>query len=200
MDALLKRIKFKDNYTLDDLKKEKRIIFFDIDSTLGSASQYHGFYSFDSMLEEKRIHFEKFKKELGVNFSFADFIAVERQCLAMFLRTLKETNSVGFCLSSWMVSATLRGDKSNINPLKLISMVFKEEFPEWDLDVIVGGLSTSPEDRAETVEKIITYTGSDGLIIDDSFDRYKNKKRLIGVDGDSGYRFRDHRVILSKWK
>lgn len=196
---LFDRIIFKENYTMEDLKKEKRIIFFDIDSTLGGSSLHNGMYSFPEISNKKKEEFEVFKKRLGVNFSFMDYRAVEPICLGMFLRTLKDSNAVGFCLSSWVISCKVRGDNANINPIKLIEEVFIDNFSVWERGIIVGGIGSSPMDRGNISKKIADHVNSDYFVIDDSHHEYDIRDGLIEVDGNCGYIYRNHREIMEKW-
>ena len=196
----LDKIIFKEGYSLKDLMKEKRVIFFDIDSTLGGSTSFHGQYYFENQKKEIKEQCEAFKERLGVNFSLADFKAVDLNCLAMFLRTLKDTNSVAFCISSWMTSSRVRGDKANINTIELIEKVFQERFPEWESGIIVGGSSESPTSRGLFCKELSEYINSDYFVIDDSHHEYDIRDGLIEVDGDCGYQFKNHRKILESWK
>lgn len=196
----LNKIFLKENYTLEDLMKEERVIFFDIDSTLGGNTSHHGIYSFEKNLNEKLEVFEAFKKENNVNFSAADFIAVDATCLAMFFRTLKDTNSVAFCISSWVTTCSTRGDKSNINPMTLMEKVFQETFTEWESGTVVGGYSQEPSSRGVFCKKVAEAITADYFIIDDSHKEYDVRDGLVEVDGDCGFVYRDYRTIVEKWK
>lgn len=195
----LDRVILKEDYTLEDLKKEKRIIYFDIDSTLGGSSLHHGIYSFEKYRNEKKVQCDAFKKRHGVNFSIMDFRAVDIMCLAMFLKTLKETNSVAFCISSWMSSSRIRAGAVGMNPITLIEKVFQETFPEWESGIIVGGSPESPTSRGDFCKEMSEYSNSDYFVIDDSHHEYKIREGLIEVDGNCGYVYRDHRKIIETW-
>jgi len=196
----MKNIIFKNGYTIEDLKKEKRVVFFDIDSTLGGNSTHHGLYSFKEQRDLKKEKFKKFQEKYKIPMSGAEYQAVDISCLAMFLRTLKDTNSVAFCVSSWVGSFNCFVENTDMNPIYLIEKVFQDEFPQWENGIIVGGSSESPSSRGQFCKELSEYVEVDYLIIDDSYHEYDNKDGLIEVDGNCGYIYRNHCSIIDKWK
>lgn len=200
----MENIILKSGYTLEDLAKEKRVIFFDIDSTLGGNSFFHGMLSFPSLRDEKRAEYEEWKEKNNIPyFKFIDYIALEKTCLGMFLRTLIDTGAVPFCISSWVTSCSISADKiedEDFNSIAIMQNVFENVLSEWKMTDIVGGRSLNPLSRADFCEALAEKYGFDYFIIDDSWHVYENKKNLIEVNGQCGYQYDNHRKILEKWK
>lgn len=200
----MNNIILKSGYTFEDLAKENRVIFFDIDSTLGGNSFFHGLLSFEGQREEKRIEFEAWKAANNIEyFKFIDYIALEKTCLGMFLRTLLDTGAVPFSISSWVTSCSVGAEKRNVenfNAIDLMDLVFKGVLNEWDMTNIIGGRSLNPLDRGDFCEALAKKYGFDYLIIDDSWHVYENKKNLIEVDGNCGFQYKDYRKILEIWE
>ena len=192
---------FRKDYTIEDLKKEENIIYFDIDGTLGSGDAHRGYKKDESYRNKKKEELEELKKRIGIKFfSFPDFISPDKYCLELFQKFLKEHNAKAFCISSWAVSLKLRSNnalhKKEINPVDLLNEVFKSTYKDWDFNNVVGGkhFSNRGQEVKEFIEKY--ELKSNAAILDDSAGRgYPENELTISVDGRKGFTEKEYKLM-----
>jgi hypothetical protein len=192
---------YKEGYNLEDLLKEESLVFFDIDSTLGSRASHESYKKDESYKIEKRAQMEKIKKDLNVHFfSFADFVALDIQCLAMFQKLLKDTNSKAVCVSSWVVSLERRTKKCP-NEVKLLNAVFKATYENWEEGLVVAGIHMGG-DRGEQLNDLLEEQPltKKNVLVDDSVGHYPETERTVKVNGITGFDYSCYEDAVNKLK
>ena len=185
----------KENYTIEDLQNENKIIYFDIDNTLGSRTGSDGYKDSEKFNKRKLKELNFFLKTNNLSpFDFSDFTSPEIHCLGMFMKLLKETNSKAICVSSWCITLQTRCT-DDIDAIKLLDLIFKHVFEDWEEGLIVG-LNSFSGDRAD---EAINFTKQHGLtnnylVVDDAVGiSYKETDKTINVDGILGFTYYNYK-------
>lgn len=166
------------------------IIFFDIDGTLSSNSDFF-------VLKQEQSHID-FCKYLFSQYDFKtikyfEFETLSHSSIALFAKLLTVTNSKAVCLSSWINS------KEPELFIKELSICFNliADFPK---DFLIGFTSGGGGDRhnLDILPFLDKYNISlPWIAIDDGFHQYINCYRTVNVVSNDAFILKDFNKALS---
>jgi hypothetical protein len=173
------------------LPKTKKIIFFDIDSTLSTSTDHHFFGRMKNYQDYKKSIYQDWE-----TIRFYDFQSLSHSCIALFAGLLAQTGAKAVCVSSWN-----RSSKAELY-VKELQQAFETmgEFPE---DWLLGFSGCGGGDRYEhsmlPLIKEIKFKG-EYVALDDGGFEYSNQENVIIVDGRLGFNFYDYEKALKVLK
>lgn len=181
-----------------DVKKEncnanfenKPIIFFDICNTLGKVETI-------TEKNQKKIDrndlYLNFCKRNDICVNKTDFFHLNENSLFYLNKLIKETNSIGVCISSWNKSLKVRNKNKNV--VKILNMIFKEIEPTWSLSNIQFAFNgLNPNNRCFELEKFLKVQNINNsyIVIDDANEFIEYNKNGLLIDGKKGFIKKDY--------
>lgn len=195
----------KKDYTFEELLKEERVVYFDIDGTLGGSINMHKYKMKKEYQSKKRAEMNEMFKRIGVyTFSLGDYTSMDKESLALFKKLLIETNAKAVCISSWVTTMCLRekGDKTieEFSELDMLNEVFRGTFKEWSDDLIVGGIDFH-YNRGKYLKQLIKKHNIKGnhIVLDDGAGRgYPENDLTVSVDSQHGFSEKEYEILKRK--
>lgn len=174
-------------YKEEILKETQNIVFFDIDQTLSSSTDFHYTFDEDKLQNYKKSLYNKQWKTIKL----FDFQCLNQTSLALFACFLRQTNSKAVCVSSWN---TTRPEIAHLyfKELKESFEVFSSLFPDnW----LLGFSGCGGGDRH--THSIIPFLKETNfkekyIAIDDSGISYKDHSYCVIVDGKTAFHCKEY--------
>jgi hypothetical protein len=180
---------FKENYNMINFQKESKLVYFDIDETLGSFTAFFDNADNNAFYDEKEKEMFALEKKYNLrSIGIKNYTSPKPECLALLLKLLKETNSKAVCVSSWSVKLRIVANKQ-MNPVNVLDIIFKSIYPDWEFGYIVALNNVGGERAARIASMTKEHDLTDNyILIDDAVGfYYPADNHTVPVNGNLGY-------------